>query len=217
LAEFRLANLYKATGDLIGARHWYRLALARSDADTRIPVLMALADTQLRLSLWEDAAATLDDVIDAAPSAPVLVARGTVAEEFGEFEQAASLYRDAVRADPGNIVASNNLAMVLVRLDRNPEEALLHSRVALERRPNNAAIAGTHAVALAHAGEADAALAALRRSVRLSPDDPWVRYFLGRLLMDQGDAEEAAMHLEAVSILDPEFDRLPEVERLLSR
>jgi tetratricopeptide (TPR) repeat protein len=217
LAEFRLATLFKATGDLIGARHWYLQALARSDAETRISVLMALADTQLRLRLWEDAAATLDEVIDAAPSAPVLVARGTVAEQFGELEQAAALYRDAVRADPGNVVASNNLAMVLVRLGINPEEALLHSRAALERRPDNAAIGGTYAVALAHAGENAAALQALRRNVRISPDDPWIRYFLARLLLEQGQIDEARLQLEAVSILDPEFDRLAEVEELLAR
>lgn len=213
LAEVRLAEFSAETGDYVGARRWLRLALERAETG-HAAIRVALGDAQLRLGLLEEARETLDAVLAEAPSAPILVARGYVDERAGDVAAAAERYRAAVRADPGNVVASNNLAMAMVRLDRNPEEALAHARHAFSVRPDNAAIYGTHAVALAHAGETAEAKPALRRAVRIAPDDPWVRYFLGALLATE-EPEEARVHLEAVMILDPDFPRRDAVIRLL--
>ncbi|WP_166434005.1 tetratricopeptide repeat protein [Roseovarius spongiae] len=215
LAEIRLANLFVEAGDYIGARHWYQEGLKHAEAE-RDAILVSLGNVQLRLGLLEEATTTLDEVLKTSPSAPVLVARGFLAEEAGELEAAISLYRDAVKADPGNVIASNNLAMALVRSGINPEEALAHSRHAMQVEPRNASISATYAVALAHAENSDDALAALRRNLRISPDDPWIRFFLGRMLHDRSVTEEAQIHLEAVGILDPEFERIDEVQAVLS-
>jgi tetratricopeptide (TPR) repeat protein len=214
LAEVRLAEFSAGAGDYIGARRWLLRALDRAETG-HAAIRVALGDAQLRLGLLDEARETLDAVLAEERSAPLLVARGYVDERAGDVAAAAERYRDAVRADPGNVVASNNLAMAMVRLDRNPEEALAHARHAFSVRPDNAAIYGTHAVALAHAGEIEEALPALRRAVRIAPDDPWARYFLGKLLRET-DADEARAQLEAATILDPAFPRRAEIERLLS-
>lgn len=214
LAEARLGNLYAGINDRIGARYWYSRALERA-TEGRYALLVALSDAQMRLGLLEEAEEALDEALADNQSAPVLVARGYVAEEAGEYEQALASYRDAIIADPGNIVASNNLAMLLIKLDKNHDEALAHAKYVFERQGGNTAIFGTYALALAQNGD-ETAPALLARAVRLAPDDPWLRYYLGRALIDAGDREGARMHLDAVSILDPDFPRLGDVKGLLA-
>jgi tetratricopeptide (TPR) repeat protein len=108
--------------------------------------------------------------------------------------------------DPGNLVASNNLAMALVRLERNADEALAHAGYAHRTLPGNAEIHGTYALALAMAGPAEAALPDLALAVRRLPGDLWLRYRLGEALAATGDPAGARPHLEACALLeDPGF------------
>jgi tetratricopeptide (TPR) repeat protein len=160
LAEVRLAELSAAGGDWIGARHWYLQALERAEAG-QAAIRVALGNAQLRLGLLDEAAATLDAVLAEEEIVPVLVARGHVDEVRGDIEAAVERYRRAIRRDPGNLVAANNLAMALVRLGRNADEALTHARYAHQTLPGNAEIFGTYALALAMAGETEAARPAL--------------------------------------------------------
>jgi tetratricopeptide (TPR) repeat protein len=214
LAEVRLAEFFAGRGDHLGARRWYRAALGRATAGLG-PIRVALSDAQLRLGLLEEARETLDAVLTEERSGPVLVARAYVDEAMGDLDAAARRYLEAIQVDPGNVVAANNLAMALIKLDRNPQEALVHARYAAEARPDNGAIFGTHALALAHAGAVTEALPALRKAVRISPDDPWVRYFLGKALIDGSDPEEGRFQLDSVMILTADFPRKAEIERLL--
>ncbi len=214
-AEARLAGLFLQAGDLVAARHWFARALAAGVAEP-YRVLVPLGDVQMRLGLLDEARQTLDAAIAERATAPVLVARGHVAEELGEIDEAIGLYRRAVAADPGNVIASNNLAMALIRADRNPDEALTHARYAHETLPDNALVLGTYAVATALAVGQGAPLPLLGRAVRATPDDPWLRYALGRRLAEMGRHAEARMHLEAVAILAPDFPRRAEVDRLLA-
>jgi tetratricopeptide (TPR) repeat protein len=205
LAEVRLAELSAGAGDWIGARHWYLRALARAE-DGQAAIRVALGNAQLRLGLLHEAAATLDAVLAEEEIVPVLVARGQLDEGLGQLEDAVDRYRRAIRLDPGNLVAANNLAMALVRLDRNADEALTHARYAHQTLPGNAEIFGTYALSLAMAGDAAAALPALERAVRLLPTDLWLRHRLGILLATGGSPAEARIHLEACSlIVDADF------------
>jgi Tfp pilus assembly protein PilF len=203
LAEVRMAELSLGGRDLVGARHWYRRALARATAG-QDAIRVALSDVQMRLGLDDEARATLDAVLASGEAAPVLVARGWLDEKAGDMEAAVRRYRRAIMVDPGNIVAANNLAMVLIKLGRGGDEALVHARYAFERQPNNGAVFGTHALALAVTGQPEAP-AVLARAVRVDPADPWLRWQHARQLDAAGQAEAAQVHYEACAILDPAF------------
>ena len=213
LAEVRLAELAAAMRDLPGARHWYLAALERASAGHNA-IRVALSDVLLRLDRLEEARGTLDAVLSQERPAPVLVARGYVDERLGDLEAAAMLYREAVTADPGSLPASNNLAMVLIKLGRNPEEALAHARYAVERLPDNAAVLGTHALALWHAGEGASAMGALRAAVRADPLDPWLRLAYGQVLAHAGQMASARLQGEACLVLDRNFARRQDCELL---
>lgn len=214
LAELRLANLYAQIGDQIGAREWYGRALERAVSGQNA-IRVSLSDAQLRLGLLDEARATIDKVLETERSAPMLVARGYIDEQEGDLNTAIERYREAVRLDPGNVVASNNLSMALVKADMNPQEALVHAQYALEKQPRNSAIFGTHALSLAHAGKTEEARIALATALRLAPDDPWIRYHYGKILNDAGETEEARLHLEAVLILKPSFPMQSQIREML--
>lgn len=205
LAEVRLAELSAGAGDWIGARHWYRQALARAEGG-QAAIRVALGNAQLRLGLVEEAAATLDAVLAEDEIVPVLIARGQIDEQRGAAEAAVARYRRAIVLDPGNLVAANNLAMALVRLGRNADEAVTHARYAHQTLPGNAEILGTYALALAMAGPAEEALPVLRDAVRRLPGDLWLRYRLGEGQIAAGAPEAARPHLEACAVIpDPGF------------
>lgn len=214
LAEVRLAELATTARDLPGARHWYRAALDRAEAGQNA-IRVALSDVLLRLDLIEEARSMLDAVLAEERLTPVLVARGYVDERLGDLDAAARHYREAVAADPGSLPASNNLAMVLIKLGRNTEEALAHASYAVERLPENAAVVGTHALALWHAGETVEALSALQRAVRVDPLDPWLRLALGQVLAQSGQVDAARMQGEACLVLDAAFPRRADCEALI--
>jgi tetratricopeptide (TPR) repeat protein len=215
VAEMRLAQLHAAAGDLIGARHWYRLARNTEGADA-YALALGLGDAEMRLGLMAEAAASFEAAIAQRPTATALLARGYVAEATGDDDTAIAQYRRAVTADPGNLVASNNLAMALIRAGRNPEEARAHAAYVRERLPDNATALGTYALANALVTEDDAARALLREAARADPRDPWLRFALGRMQMAAGEQAAARMNLEAALILDPAFPHRAEVENLLA-
>jgi tetratricopeptide (TPR) repeat protein len=215
VAEMRLAQLHAAAGDLIGARHWYRLARNADGADA-YALALGLGDAEMRLGLMAEAGASFEAAIALRPTAAALLARGYVAEAMGDEDTAIAQYRRAVTVDPGNLVASNNLAMALIRAGRNPEEARAHAAYVRERLPDNATVLGTYALANALVTEDDAARALLREATRADPRDPWLRFALGRMQMAAGEQAAARMNLEATLILAPAFPHRAEVESLLA-
>jgi predicted Zn-dependent protease len=107
--------------------------------------------------------------------------------------------------------------MLLIEQDRSPDEALQLVKPARAQIPRDAKIMGTHACALFVANQTDAAAKALADAVRVSPNDAWVRYCYGKLLLENGDREAAESHLEGCLILDPNFARRTEIQRLLQK
>ncbi|MGC9420105.1 MAG: tetratricopeptide repeat protein [Rhodovulum sp.] len=215
LAEVRLGNLFAAGGDHVGARHWYTRGLERAEAG-RYEILVALSDVQMRLGLLDEARASLDAALAERETAPVLVARGYVAEETGDIDDAIGLYRRAIFVDPGNVVAANNLAMALIRAGRNADEAMVHADYVYGQLPENASVLGTYALARALTEQNAEVKALLGRAIRVAPDDPWLRFALGRMQLSDGDAEAGQMNLEASLLLQPDFPRRAEIESLLS-
>ncbi len=214
LAEVRLAELSARISDYIGARRWYKTALTRAKTG-RNPIRIALSDAQMRLGLIDEARAEIERVLKSEEVVPLLVARGYIHESQGEPEEAERRYRRAITLDPGNVVAGNNLAMLLVRREKAPKEALALAESARKMQPRNGSVLGTYAVALAHAGKRADALTALAQAVRVTPGDAWVRYFYGKTLLQENRADEAKVHLEASLVLDRAFPRKEEVQNLL--
>ena len=214
LAEVQLAKLSQGIRDYLGARFWYKAALKQEPANKNA-IRVALSDVQLRLGLMDEAGKEIEAVLKTEQLVPLLVAMASVEESKDKLKSAKDYYRRALTLDRENIIASNNLAMLLVRMNQSPQEALNLAETARSGMPNNPQILGTYACALYRAGKYEKARESLFQAVRLSPDDAWVRYFLGKLLLKEKQSIKGLFHLEGVLILDPEFSYRDEIQKLL--
>ncbi len=215
LAETRLAKLYLQLKDLLGALRWYQAAHDRNPDDTS--VRLALGEVQLRLNLREPAKEQFEVVVAREENLTALIFLAHMEESDGKYGQAEAYYRRALKLDRTNVIANNNLAMLLMQLDRSPQEALTLVKTAFEALPNSAAISGTYGCVLLWAGQRDAARKFLARAVRQTPLDPWVRYAYGKLLHLELKAEQSRVHLEGCLILDRDFPRKSEILQLLKQ
>ena len=96
---------------------------------------------------------------------------------------AASNYREALRLQPGNIAAMNNLAWLLQ--DSDPIEAVMLARQAAERAPQNAAILDTYGRVLYKAGNISEALTTLERALELDPENAEIQQHLNEAKAQQ--------------------------------
>jgi len=238
LAEARLAEFYLGSGDYAGAYRWYRNALAKRPQDD--PVQVRMGQMQLVLKRREEARKQFEEVLKRSEYVPALVAMGQLEETDGNLEVSAQLYRRVLKQDPNNIIANNNLAMLLVqseavRMDTGKtednqtigeptqdgsqgdvrSEALGLALNASRLQPDSPTIMSTYGCALFMAGDPKAAVEVLSKAVRLEPNDPWTRYFYGKALLATGQIDQASEQLENCLILDRNFSQKEEIRTLL--
>ena len=140
---------------------------------------------------------------------------GTVQEAQENFKEAENFYRRALELAPEDIIANNNLAMLLVQLNKTPQEALFFAEKAYVKKPDNPMILGTYGCALYRAGRLEDAKNILSRVIKMSPGDAWSRYCYGSILFKDKEAVMARMQLEGVLILDPDFVYKKEINNKL--
>ncbi|QDU36112.1 Tetratricopeptide repeat protein [Maioricimonas rarisocia] len=211
-AESRLAALHLDAGDLPGALMWQERAVSRQPENPQS--LIALARLLLRLSQFDAARETIERIPGWEDDLTSLLLRAQVEDDDNQVEQATALYRNVIAIDPNNVIAQNNLAMLLLEADQTEEDAYEAASHALTLAPGNPAVRATHACALQAIGHKDAATALLR-SVHEVPADPWIRYFYGQLLVGQNKHAAAREQLRACLLLEPDFARKSDVETLL--
>lgn len=217
LAERRMGDLSVSLGRYEEARRWYlaALALKPSEAETQT-IRVALGDVLLRLKRYDEARKEMEAVLRTQELPPVVFALGTIDEAQGKLQAAEVRYRQTLKLTPGNPLAANNLAMLLLKSDKGAAEALKLAGEARRAIPNNAIIEGTWGCALVANGRPGEAVKVLEGVVKAVPDDPWVRYCLGKGLIGQQRGKEAAPHLKQVLQLDERFSRRDEVNKLIA-
>jgi tetratricopeptide (TPR) repeat protein len=214
LPEIQLAKLCVGVRDYLGARYWYGKALKNAPPNANA-IRVALSDVQFRLGLLPEARKEIETVLKTEELAPLLVALATIEEAEKNMQAAEKYYRRALTKKPGDIISSNNLAMLLVRANKSGREALSLAESARKAMPQNPQILGTYACALYQADKHAEARKILPQAMRLNPGDPWVRYFLGKTLLKEKRSEEARLHLEGVLVLDPSFPHKEEIRTLI--
>jgi arylsulfatase len=123
--------------------------------------------------------------------------QGLAAEREGDQERAVSHYREALRAVPQHLEATNNLAWILATTERSelrdPEAAIELAVSALTRDPNSPAILDTLAAAYAAAGRLPEAATAQRLAIESlsTSDKAIVADFQTRLTQYESQLSEA--------------------------
>lgn len=132
-----------------------------------------------------------------------------------EWAAAERHYRAVLAKDPRHALATNNVAAVLVRMNR--PEAVDMAREAVKLAPSSADAQDTLAMSLAAAKQWDPAIEAQRKAISLAPTSSMLKIKLARLLIDAGRKSDAERELKELQALGGKFDRQIEVEALLKK
>ncbi len=140
---------------------------------------------------------------------------GDLALARRDWAQAERWYRELVALQPGNAVALNNAASMLLKQGKTGALALAQRAIAL--RPNDGAIQDTLALALAAERQLERALSLQTELVRRQPEVPSYRLHLARMYLQAGNKERAREELQKLKQVGQNFAETAEVDVLLAR
>lgn len=195
LASRRIADGSKAAA-------WLNNLESRGGVD-RVALGRAWRDLGVRMdepAHQHRALANLKSVIDAgAPTAEAAVVYGMMCSELKDNAEAQRGYRMALKVDPTHLVATNNLALLLIENKATAAEALELAKANAKRQPALATLQDTLGVIAVKCGAHDVAVAAMRRAVEIAPGEPAWKVNLAWALARSGATEEAWKTLRTVS------------------
>ncbi|MCW5612464.1 MAG: PEP-CTERM system TPR-repeat protein PrsT [Rubrivivax sp.] len=137
---------------------------------------------------------------------------GDVATNDKAYARAEQHYRNVLRSQPGNALAMNNIAWLL--LQQSKPGALELAQRADALLPNRAPVLDTLAAAQAAAGRMADAVKTQKRALAASPQDPHLQLRLAGYLLKAGQKSEAREHLEVLARLGDRFSAQKEVAAL---
>ena len=128
--------------------------------------------------------------------------RGKELMAAGRYAEAVAVYRELVRATPGNAGLLVNLGMALHLADKD-EEAIPQLEAAVRLQPDSVPANLFLGASRLHVGRAAAAVAPLQKAARLQPDNLDARSMLAEALLGLGRLAEAEPHLRRLTALAP--------------
>ncbi|MEM9415341.1 MAG: tetratricopeptide repeat protein [Planctomycetota bacterium] len=128
--------------------------------------------------------------------------RGRISDRSGDLQNAEASYREVLRLQPGNPLAQNNLAMILVALGRDLGEAVDLARAASASNPDDVNFRDTLAQALSRNGEHDEAIRIIELVIQQDRQNiNWIRT-KARLLDAAGRNSEAELLRENYNLAE---------------
>jgi len=165
--------------------------------------LLDRAMQQLRARQWDDAAATLRQILDRAPDQPAaLQLLGVATFESGRGDEAVRLMQRAIAAVPDYVEAHYNLANMFLFQGRLAE-AEAGFRRTLELDPQHLGARLNLSGTLGRMGRLADAIESCRALLDIDPRNPVAHSNYANLLKDVGRTAEAINHYRQALTLDP--------------
>lgn len=188
----------------------YRKAFERApglDLAKRTHMALVASGQQAEAERWATRWRELhpDDVVFIVHLADLAVTRGQLAE-------AEARYREVMQRLPGNALAINNVAYMMVK--QNKPGALPLAEQAAKLAPREPTIRDTLAAAYVQSGQFDKAIEAQRKALELAPAAAGLRFNLALILLQAGQREQAAAELDRLAQLGRSFNGYSEVAQL---
>jgi tetratricopeptide (TPR) repeat protein len=157
----------------------------------------SLGDTDQAISVWQK-------WVGGHPNdARATVLLGTLEEARGETAKAMEYYKKTLELSPGQPMASNNLAYLMVESGGNVDVALTMAQTARRGLPDSPSTADTLAWVYYYKGTYASARDLLEDAVKTDPNNASIQYHLGMTYTKLGDKASARTHLEKASSLSP--------------
>ena len=145
-----------------------------------------------------------------------LVAAGASHQQKGDAAKAKTFYARALRVDPQNVGANNNLAVLLTEQPGGLDSEMALASKARQLAPNDPHIADTFGWVLYRRGAYRDAATLLKASGERLPDSPSVQYHLGMAAQHLGDTAAAREALKRAVSSASDFDGKDEARKALT-
>jgi tetratricopeptide (TPR) repeat protein len=180
---------------------------------------LARARLMLALQRVDDALAAAEEGVDQVENAePLQLIRAQILETQNRFDDAIAIYEDLYRRNPSSALYANNLVSLVAEYrSDDPESLQFAKRVAQRLRGYEVPhLQDTYGWVMFLNGDYGVALRSLEAAAEGLPDNPLVRYHLGRAYAALDQVEEARAHLEASLELNPNFPKAASAREALA-
>jgi tetratricopeptide (TPR) repeat protein len=200
--------LFDGKRDYPGAEAALRKAveLDKNNSDA----LVKLGKVQVSEGSSDQALATyMQSIKDNPREITFYILAGEIYESKTRWDEAKSMYQQALTLQPENPLASNNLAYVILQQGGNVDVALAMAQTARRGMPDSPNAADTLGWAYYQKGVYHSAIDLFQEALRLNekkgaPEDPVVHYHLGLAYGKSNQPAQARQHLERVLKLNPD-------------
>jgi cellulose synthase operon protein C len=199
--------LFESKKDFSGAEAALHKAieLDKNNSDA----LLKLAQVQAAKGSASEALATYQQSIKEHPrEISFYILAGMMYESQNNYDQAKSMYQQALNIQPDNALASNNLAYLMLQQGGNVDVAFAMAQTARRGMPDSPAAADTLGWAYFQKGVYQSAIGLFQESLRLSEkqgdaDDPMVHYHMGLAYQKANQPVQARQQMERVLKISP--------------
>ncbi len=211
------ANYNLLLGELLAGQKDYQgaetaLVKAADLSKNNSAVLYLLGQVQAAEGAKDRAIATYHRTIQANPrDIQAYVSLGVLYEGQGDWQQAQQLYQKALALEPGNPVAANDLAYLMLQNGGNLDVALSLAQTARQAMPDNPGVADTLAVAYYKKQNYSLAINLFQEALKKAPDTPDFNYHIALAYQKANDKTRAAAYFQRVLKLDPNYGKAHEI------
>ncbi len=168
----------------------------------------------------EEALHIVQEALAASPDSEELyMLLASVQSERGQFDLAMGAYEATLRINPDNVLAANNLAVLLV--DHKGDPASLQKAFGLskefEKDAPHPLFIDTLGWVRLKMGQSEEAIRLMKHAVAKSPDMSVLNYHLGIALFQSGQRSEARTHLSRALKSQDLFEGRREAEQVLAQ
>lgn len=203
--------------DLAIAQYQTVLGLVGEGAGSRADVYLRLGDTYRLKGDLANAVTSLEQARKLAPENPAVL--GTLAlalDTAGRKSDARQVYEAALKVEPNNAIALNNLAFLMADNGGDLDQALSLAQRAKRLLPNLPEVSDTLGMIYLRKNLSDNALDIFRDLVNKDPR-PLFRYHLGMAFSQKGDKPRALEELQQALKGKPTKEEKEKIEQLMSR
>jgi tetratricopeptide (TPR) repeat protein len=211
-----LGSVHERLGQSVEAGSAYQRALDRQPG--YLPAVRGLAKLAVRDNRAPEAIRLLQEAADANPrSTAPLLELAAIHQQAGDRAAAIAAYRRALERNADDVVASNNLAVLLGGDATTLEEGLRLAERAHRQAPQSIAVADTLGWLLFQKGDLDRAAALIGQAAKGAPENAEILYHLGAVYARQQKVPEARRALEQALAASPAFPGAAAARKLLEQ
>jgi tetratricopeptide (TPR) repeat protein len=138
-------------------------------------------------------------------------------DHSGRWSEARQMYEAALKLDPNNGIAMNNLAFLMAEHNGDLDDALTKGTKAKQLLPNTPEVADTLGWIYLKKNLSDNAIEIFKDLVQRAPNQSTFRYHLGMALSQKGDKPKAIKELNDALKYNPPKEERDKIQLLLSR